>query len=480
MRLQTRPAALLFAVLAGLIVLAGFAYGAPPPKHGGITFISGPLAVELVLLKPSGGYQVYFMDSTGEEVPASTGNAVTLAINRPAVPVEKITLHIDDSGESWIGTGRNPGALMKPGAPIATARLSWSYHGVPEETDVPFGTVFQSEFKTAPGIAKAGEPVQLGFVIRDFFGRSMRTLEIVHEKPMHLLVVSRDLSEFWHIHPVLAADNVFRVSHVFPNGGDYRLYLDYTPSGAPNRIQPFDLKVEGKPRPAVPLTVTKDEAIGGGMKMVMTMDKPLRAGEDIGFSMSVTNAASGAPIHDLQPYLGAWAHIAIVSEDGQDFLHVHPIEDPGQLAAANARPGLETPSVIRTKTGFRHPGLYKIWVQIQRNNHVTDMAFVVRVAAGGTSLTQTPHAPPGSILIDVSSSGFEPASITARAGQPLKLAFFRIDAANCAREVVFPAFGIRKELPPGQTVVFDVTPPKSGVFSFECGMKMLRGSLVVR
>jgi hypothetical protein len=460
-------------LLALAAALACPAYGSPVPKHGGVTFISGPLAVEFVLSKPSGGYQVYFMDSAGEEVPASTASAVALAINRPSAPVEKIALHIDDTGESWIGTGRNPGA------PIAAARLSWSYHGAPEETDVPFGTVFQAEFQTTPRLAKAGEPVQLGFTIRDFFGKSVRALEVVHEKPMHLLVVSRDLAKFWHIHPILSGDNVFRVSHAFPNGGDYRLYLDYTPSGAPNRIQPFDLKVEGKPRAAVPLTVTKDETLGGGMKMVLTTDKPLRVGEDIGFSMSVTNAVTDAPIHDLQPYLGAWAHIAVISEDGQDFLHVHPLEEPGQLLAANARPGLSTPSVIRTKTGFRHAGLYKMWIQIQRGRQVTDMAFVIRVAPAG-SVTQAPHAPPGSVLIDVSSSGFEPASIAARAGQPLKLAFFRVDAANCAREVVFPALGIRRELPPGQTVVVDVTPPKSGVFSFECGMKMLRGALVVR
>lgn len=466
--------ALLLSALAGLVAAPGFVYGAPVPRHGGITFVSGPLAIELVLLKPSGGYQVYFMDSAGDELPASTGSAVSLTISRSSAPAEKVFFHIDDAGESWLGAGR------KEGTPIAAARLSWSYHGAPEDTDVPFGTDFHAEFETAPRMAKAGEPVQLGFVIRDFLGRSTRSLEIVHTKPMHLLVVSRDLSLFWHIHPVVSADNVFRVSHTFPNGGDYRLYLDYTPVGAPGRIQPFDLKVEGKPRPAVPLTITKSEAVGGGMKMVLTTDQALRAGVDIGFSMSVTNAATGAPIHDLQPYLGAWAHIAIISEDTQDFLHVHPIEEPGQLPAAKARPGLSTPSVIRTMTGFRRPGLYKMWVQIQHHGRVTDMPFVFRVAEPSTVISAIPHAPPGSVLVNVSSAGFDPASIPAKAGQPLKLAFFRVDAANCAREVVFPTLGIKKELPPGQTVILDVTPSKTGVLNFECGMKMLHGSLIVR
>ena len=106
--------------------------------------------------------------------------------------------------------------------------------------------------------------------------------------------------------------------------------------------------------------------------------------------------------------------------------------------------------------------------------------FVIRVAPAGANVTQGPHAPPGSVLVNVSMIGFDPALIAAKAGQPLKLAFFRPNAANCAREVVFPGLGIRKELPPGQTVVVDITPPKSGPLGFECGMKMLKGQLIVR
>jgi len=105
---------------------------------------------------------------------------------------------------------------------------------------------------------------------------------------------------------------------------------------------------------------------------------------------------------------------------------------------------------------------------------------VIQVAPAGANVTQGPHAPPGSVLVNVSMIGFDPALIAAKAGQPLKLAFFRPNAANCAREVVFPGLGIRKELPPGQTVVVDITPPKSGPLGFECGMKMLKGQLIVR
>jgi plastocyanin domain-containing protein len=112
-----------------------------------------------------------------------------------------------------------------------------------------------------------------------------------------------------------------------------------------------------------------------------------------------------------------------------------------------------------------------VWKMAPRSPSNTAPAVVLRPG---------PQAPPGSVLVNISMVGFDPASIEAKAGQPLKLAFFRPNAQNCAQEVVFPDLGIRKELPPGQTTVVDITPSKSGTFGFACGMNMLRGQLIVQ
>src|SRR5204863_4161111 len=69
---------------------------------------------------------------------------------------------------------------------------------------------------------------------------------------------------------------------------------------------------------------------------------------------------------------------------------------------------------------------------------------VNRAAPANANTTQGPHAPPGSVLITVNMTGFDPELIEAKAGQPIKLAFFRPNEANCGREVVFPDLGIRK------------------------------------
>lgn len=462
--------------LSVLLAVAGVAFaqvgGAQKPEHGGISFPGGALNAEVVLLKPA-GYQVYFYAPNGEEVPASAAAGVTVAVTHATGPVEKVALHMDDSGEAWE-------AKTASAAPISTAHLTYSYRGLPQDAEIPFAALCHAELTTVPKALKAGEPTQLNVVIRDFLGRPVKNLQVEHEKLMHLMIISKDMADFWHIHPEPSPSGTFHIAHTFPSAGDYRLYDDYTLVNGPNNVDQMDLKVEGAGRAPVPLVETKNEVVVGGIKMVLTPSKALRAGEDISFSMALTDAATGAPVTNLQPYLGAWAHIAIISQDTKDFLHVHPIEEPGVLTAAAYKPGMTTPSTIRTATGFRHPGLFKMWVQVQRGGKVTAHPFVFRVAAAGNTVTRGPSAPTGAVLVNVSSSGFAPAQIPAKAGQPLKLAFYRPDAANCAREVVFPALGIRKELPPGQTVVVDLTPTKSGPLGFECGMKMLKGQLIVK
>lgn len=468
-----RPVALT-AIAAGAFVFPAFSQGIGrlQPKHGGVLFASDQLDAEFVL-KSKGVYQVYFTDETGEELPASIVSDLNVAIKRGPGPAENVAMRIDDSGESWTGNGTPNGAA------IQSARIVYHLQGKAEQTEVPFANGYHAEFHTVPAQVKAGEPVQLVFTIKDFFGKSVTNLQIEHTKPMHLMVVSRDLADFHHIHPEPVPGSVFRVTHTFASGGNYKLYVDYTPIGAAGRIEPFEVNVSGPPRPAVPLVPTTTWVeVHDGVKMVMTADRPLHAMEDINFSMAMSDAATGAPLRNMQPYLGAWAHIAIISEDTKDFVHVHPIEDAVQPAATYH--GGPSPAVIKTITGFRRPGLYKMWVQVQRSGRVIDMPFIYRVGAPASTVTQVPHVPSGAILVNVGSGGFDPARIPARAGQPLKLAFFRADAQNCASSVVFPTLGIQRDLPPGATVVVDVTPRKSGSLGFSCGMKMIHGELLVQ
>src|SRR5205085_10787812 len=62
---------------------------------------------------------------------------------------------------------------------------------------------YHAEFGIEPEKVAAGEAANLRFDIKNERGESIRFLQYVHEKPLHLLIVSNDLQEFYHVHPEL-------------------------------------------------------------------------------------------------------------------------------------------------------------------------------------------------------------------------------------------------------------------------------------
>jgi plastocyanin len=82
--------------------------------------------------------------------------------------------------------------------------------------------------------------------------------------------------------------------------------------------------------------------------------------------------------------------------------------------------------------------------------------------------------------ISVTEEGYEPATITVKAGHPTKLTFVRTSDKVCGTEVVFPSLKLKRALPLNQPVDVDFTPSKSGEITFVCDMNMLKGTIVVQ
>jgi len=82
--------------------------------------------------------------------------------------------------------------------------------------------------------------------------------------------------------------------------------------------------------------------------------------------------------------------------------------------------------------------------------------------------------------VEINKLGYQPMSINLKKGIPARITFVRSTDETCATEVVFPDFGIRRDLPLNQTVAVNITPNKAGEFTFTCGMNMQRGKLIVR
>ena len=87
-------------------------------------------------------------------------------------------------------------------------------------------------------------------------------------------------------------------------------------------------------------------------------------------------------------------------------------------------------------------------------------------------------APVREIAIHV-EGGYQPSQVTVAAGERVRLIFTRTEYSSCTKEVVIPALGIRKELPPHQPVSIDLPALAAGEYAFHCGMNMIHGTITV-
>lgn len=97
-----------------------------------------------------------------------------------------------------------------------------------------------------------------------------------------------------------------------------------------------------------------------------------------------------------------------------------------------------------------------------------------RMAEGGASSGEQ------TATIAVTESGYEPASITLKAGVPAKLTFIRKAEATCGTEIVIPDYKINQPLPLNKPVTVTFTPTEPGEMKMTCGMDMFRGKVVVQ
>ena len=106
-------------------------HGDHSPHHGGIVLMQGELHYEVVL-DPQGKHAVWFSDAVREDLPASVASKVEMIVMRPNAPAEPLALAIDESGESWLTSGK----------PLAgddvMVKLTFVARGEPVEIEIPY------------------------------------------------------------------------------------------------------------------------------------------------------------------------------------------------------------------------------------------------------------------------------------------------------------------------------------------------------
>ena len=340
----------------------------------------------------------------------------------------------------------------------------------------------QIHFRAA-GAMTAGKPAALQFMVFDKLQNPIRHLEHVHERPIHLLIVSQDLQEFAHVHPEVNENAVWEVTHTFAHGGKYRLYADLTPPGENQRVEHFDVTVQGQPGAKTALTPTPATVkTSANVPITIEASTALRANIDLELRFQLGDGQ--AAIAGLQPFLGAWGHAVIAGENLSSFTHAHPLEVGGSAIKLNEA-HVHTPEAlgpppkqIRIATSFTTGGLYKLWLQLRIAGEVETVPFVVKVAPPEPVQPVPLRLPADGIRVFINSNGYDPARVIIPERKAASLIFLRTAESNCGGKVVFPDLGISREIPLGGVAVVELPPLPAGEIRFTCGMGMYRGSIM--
>lgn len=258
------------------------------------------------------------------------------------------------------------GMTLVPGDPMATADYALT-------------------ITTEPRAVKAGQKTKFHIVIRHpLTGEPVTQYGEVHDKLFHLFIVSRDMKQFFHEHPVLEKDGSFTIEHVIPTPGQYVLFSDFMPvGGGPQLIVTpivtagFDGDIASSWPNLKPDTSFVKSANGVKVELQIEPAK-LVAGEEADVPVHFEDEKTGAPVKDLQRYIGAFGHAMMLSEDMTEHVHAHPAEMlEGTTITEGGGPDLTFHAL------FPKPGNYRVWLQFQRNNVVSTIPFTVRVLRPG-------------------------------------------------------------------------------------------------
>ena len=232
------------------------------------------------------------------------------------------------------------------------------------------------QFIYAPTTPKANEEVTLTLTpkLKDKPNEQV-PLDVEHTKKIHLIAVTEDLSWFDHIHPEIGADGAYTVKEKFPFPGKYTLFADYKPSGANHTVDNLNVTVSGTTPKAKTYGADKlTSDAGDGFSIKLSPDGgSFATNKATHINGEVLLNGKAVDVNTLEDYLGAKAHMVVVSLADKKYLHVHPNVEDGKFDL---------------HTTFEKPGVYRGWIQFQSKGKVYTSDFVMNVAAGVATTTK--------------------------------------------------------------------------------------------
>jgi Cu+-exporting ATPase len=185
-----------------------------------------------------------------------------------------------------------------------------------------------------------------------------------HQAWMHLIATRADLGSFSHVHPQpTGRPGELAVDLVFPTAGEYVINSEFRLQGEMADVHERQtLTVDGPAVAAEVLAEGPREVVVDGVRVA------LRGEAEVGTSdlrFVLTDAATGRPLDDLQPYLAAAGHVVVMREDAATFAHEHAEVTDDEGRPVFAVPGQRFGPELDVHAEFADAGTYRLWAQFR-------------------------------------------------------------------------------------------------------------------
>lgn len=208
----------------------------------------------------------------------------------------------------------------------------------------------------------------VGLKFKDESGQIRNDFEINHEKPLHLIAVSKDLGWYQHVHPKRQDDKSWTVDIIEPPKGEIIFFADFKPKGGDQQVIRATSDILGAMKtPGMDWTDRRSTVILDGVKATLSL-----AGNKVSLAhpepLKFTVASDERKQIKLEPYLGAFGHLVIVDQSGEQYVHSHP---------ASGSPD----GNVTFEAHFPKAGLYRAWAEFQVDGNVRTFPFVIEVTS---------------------------------------------------------------------------------------------------
>jgi len=173
-----------------------------------------------------------------------------------------------------------------------------------------------------------------------------------------LLVIDPSLSDYHHIHPTEGKNVGEYVFDFTPKKNDsYRVWADVIPvvTGKQEYVM-TDMGAAAKEKAAINKATVMTSTVDG-FTFTLALDSEAKAGAALMGNITVTK--DGKPFTQLEPVMGAFAHVVGFTEDYSSVLHIHPMGKEPTSDTERGGPKLEFH--IEPKTA----GFVKLFAQVR-------------------------------------------------------------------------------------------------------------------